>query len=194
MTRLDRSDRRDVATAIEHVIAAVPLARLLEVLQSFFLPLAQQLHSVLLFSDLRPVIESLFRNYKGTPLSEALCRLLPHAIESWKYHLAALAPQILDVSCSAYDETGLACYLWVAKACTSNLGNSDTPEGRAVFAIMVVVIQVVMVINKFIYLTEQEVADAQAKADKIALDCIVNLEATETPESIIVSTVSGEAR
>ncbi|TPX35653.1 hypothetical protein SmJEL517_g01960 [Synchytrium microbalum] len=185
MTRLDRSDRRDVAEAIGHVIAAVPLARLLEVLQSFCLPVAQQLHSVammgrpandpdaevkiilaaedqldvltvffqvvkpsaeippntphplvILLSDLWPVIKALFDNYKGTRLSEALCRLLRHAIESCKYHIAALTPQILDVLYTAYDETGLACYLWVAKACTANLGNPDTPEGRAVFAMI----------------------------------------------------------
>ncbi|TPX30121.1 hypothetical protein SmJEL517_g06243 [Synchytrium microbalum] len=50
-----------------------------------------------------------------------------------------------------------------------------------------------VVIKKFIDLSEQKVADAQAKADKIALDSIDDLEATETPESIILSTVSGEA-
>ncbi|TPX41814.1 hypothetical protein SeMB42_g05274 [Synchytrium endobioticum] len=50
-----------------------------------------------------------------------------------------------------------------------------------------------VVIKKFIGLSEQKVSDAQAKADKIALDAIEDLEAIETPESIILSTVSGEA-
>jgi translation initiation factor 3 subunit A len=49
------------------------------------------------------------------------------------------------------------------------------------------------VIKHFIFLSEEKVAHAQANAEKIALDAIEDLEATETPESIILSTVSGEA-
>ncbi|RKO91635.1 hypothetical protein BDK51DRAFT_20241 [Blyttiomyces helicus] len=49
-----------------------------------------------------------------------------------------------------------------------------------------------LVIKKFIELSENKVAEAQAKADKITLDAVDDLEASETPESIILSTVSGE--
>ncbi|CAG8603751.1 7774_t:CDS:2 [Paraglomus occultum] len=48
-----------------------------------------------------------------------------------------------------------------------------------------------LVIKKFIELSEEKVTAAQAKADKIALD-VDDLEASETPESIMLSTVSGE--
>ncbi|KAG0230030.1 eukaryotic translation initiation factor 3 subunit A [Actinomortierella wolfii] len=49
-----------------------------------------------------------------------------------------------------------------------------------------------LVIKKFIQLAEEKVQEAQAKADKITLDGLDDLEATETPESILLSTVSGE--
>lgn len=47
-------------------------------------------------------------------------------------------------------------------------------------------------IRKFIQLSEEKVQEAQAKADQITLDGLDDLEATETPESILLSTVSGE--
>ncbi|KAG2179100.1 hypothetical protein INT43_001950, partial [Umbelopsis isabellina] len=49
-----------------------------------------------------------------------------------------------------------------------------------------------LVINRFLELAEAKVTEAQAKADKITLDAIDDLEASETPESIMLSTVSGE--
>ncbi|KAJ3214257.1 eukaryotic translation initiation factor 3 subunit A [Dinochytrium kinnereticum] len=49
-----------------------------------------------------------------------------------------------------------------------------------------------LVIKRFIELSEEKVAEAQAKANQINLDTVEDLEATETPESIILSTVSGE--
>ncbi|CAM0136108.1 eukaryotic translation initiation factor 3 subunit A [Umbelopsis sp. WA50703] len=49
-----------------------------------------------------------------------------------------------------------------------------------------------LVINRFLELAEEKVTEAQAKADKITLDAIDDLEASETPESIMLSTVSGE--
>lgn len=49
-----------------------------------------------------------------------------------------------------------------------------------------------LVISKFIQLSEEKVQEAQAKADQITLDGLDDLEATETPESILLSTVSGE--
>ncbi|KAI9849684.1 MAG: eukaryotic translation initiation factor 3 subunit A [Sclerophora amabilis] len=55
-----------------------------------------------------------------------------------------------------------------------------------------------MVLKKFIELAEQKVTEAQAKADEVhstiesATSNIEDLEATETPESILLSTVSGE--
>ncbi|KAF9201553.1 eukaryotic translation initiation factor 3 subunit A [Haplosporangium sp. Z 27] len=49
-----------------------------------------------------------------------------------------------------------------------------------------------LVIKKFIQLSEEKVQEAQAKADQITLDGLDDLEATETPESILLSTVSGE--
>ncbi|RIA95923.1 hypothetical protein C1645_756334 [Glomus cerebriforme] len=49
-----------------------------------------------------------------------------------------------------------------------------------------------LVIKKFIELSEEKVTAAQAKADQIILDAIDDLEASETPESIMLSTVSGE--
>ncbi|KAI7868845.1 hypothetical protein BDF14DRAFT_1788296 [Spinellus fusiger] len=48
------------------------------------------------------------------------------------------------------------------------------------------------VINKLLELSEQKVAEARAKADQIAVESIDDLEASETPESIMLSTVSGE--
>ncbi|KAJ3157523.1 eukaryotic translation initiation factor 3 subunit A [Geranomyces michiganensis] len=48
------------------------------------------------------------------------------------------------------------------------------------------------VIKRFIEFSEAKVADAQAKADKISVDSVEDLEASETPESIILSTVSAE--
>ncbi|BFZ64435.1 eukaryotic translation initiation factor 3 subunit A [Saitoella coloradoensis] len=49
-----------------------------------------------------------------------------------------------------------------------------------------------LVVKKFIDLAEAKVQAAQAQAEKITLDAIEDLEATETPESILMSTVSGE--
>ncbi|KAJ3333517.1 eukaryotic translation initiation factor 3 subunit A, partial [Blyttiomyces sp. JEL0837] len=49
-----------------------------------------------------------------------------------------------------------------------------------------------VIIKRFIDLAEGKVSEAQAKADQITLDNVDDLEATETPESIIMSTVSGE--
>ncbi|KAF9436159.1 eukaryotic translation initiation factor 3 subunit A [Entomortierella beljakovae] len=49
-----------------------------------------------------------------------------------------------------------------------------------------------LVIKKFIQLSEEKVQEAQAKADQITLDGLDDLEAIETPESILLSTVSGE--
>ncbi|KAK4948811.1 eukaryotic translation initiation factor 3 subunit A, partial [Elasticomyces elasticus] len=55
------------------------------------------------------------------------------------------------------------------------------------------------VFRRFIELAEQKVAEAQAKADEVStaaesttLDNVGDLEAIETPESILLSTVSGE--
>ncbi|KAI9308345.1 hypothetical protein BJ944DRAFT_156433 [Cunninghamella echinulata] len=47
------------------------------------------------------------------------------------------------------------------------------------------------VVSKLLELSEQKVAEARAKADQIAVD-VDDLEASETPESIMLSTVSGE--
>lgn len=49
-----------------------------------------------------------------------------------------------------------------------------------------------LVIKKFIQLSEDKVAQAQAKADKITLDADDDLEATESPEDILLATVSSE--
>ncbi|KAI9007770.1 hypothetical protein DFJ74DRAFT_773295 [Hyaloraphidium curvatum] len=49
-----------------------------------------------------------------------------------------------------------------------------------------------MVIKRFVDLAEAKVMAAQSKADALAIDQIEDLEATETPESIMLSTVSGE--
>lgn len=49
-----------------------------------------------------------------------------------------------------------------------------------------------MVIKRFVDLAETKVMAAQSKADALALDTIEDLEATETPESIMMSTISGE--
>ncbi|CAO3614879.1 unnamed protein product [Cunninghamella echinulata] len=48
-----------------------------------------------------------------------------------------------------------------------------------------------IVVSKLLELSEQKVAEARAKADQIAVD-VDDLEASETPESIMLSTVSGE--
>ncbi|KAJ3220483.1 eukaryotic translation initiation factor 3 subunit A, partial [Clydaea vesicula] len=45
------------------------------------------------------------------------------------------------------------------------------------------------VIRKFIELAETKVTEAQSKADQLTLTTVEDLEATETPESIILSTV-----
>ncbi|KAK9477585.1 hypothetical protein V1514DRAFT_333309 [Lipomyces japonicus] len=49
-----------------------------------------------------------------------------------------------------------------------------------------------VVFKKFIDLSKAKVTEAQAQAEKITLDQIEDLEATETPESILLSTVSTE--
>lgn len=49
-----------------------------------------------------------------------------------------------------------------------------------------------LVIKRFIQLSEDKVAQAQVKADKITLDADDDLEAIESPESILLSTVSSE--
>lgn len=50
----------------------------------------------------------------------------------------------------------------------------------------------VTVVNKFIELSQQKFTEAQALAEKINLEAIDDLEATETPESILLSTVSSD--
>ncbi|KAK9459066.1 uncharacterized protein V1516DRAFT_687529 [Lipomyces oligophaga] len=47
-----------------------------------------------------------------------------------------------------------------------------------------------IVLKKFIDLSKQKVAEAQEQADRLAVDAIDDLEAGETPESIMLSTVS----
>lgn len=47
-------------------------------------------------------------------------------------------------------------------------------------------------IKRFIELSEQKVAEAQAQAQKITLDADEDLEASETPEDILLATVSSE--
>ncbi|KAK9469315.1 hypothetical protein V1512DRAFT_231632 [Lipomyces arxii] len=49
-----------------------------------------------------------------------------------------------------------------------------------------------VVLKRFIDLSKEKVNEAQEQADKIALDTIDDLEASETPESIMLSTVSTE--
>ncbi|KAF8471845.1 hypothetical protein BDZ91DRAFT_760468 [Kalaharituber pfeilii] len=49
-----------------------------------------------------------------------------------------------------------------------------------------------VVLKKFIELAEQKVTEAQEKAEQINLETVEDLEASETPESILLSTVSGE--
>ncbi|KAA8913279.1 hypothetical protein FN846DRAFT_930417 [Sphaerosporella brunnea] len=49
-----------------------------------------------------------------------------------------------------------------------------------------------LVLKRFIELAEAKVTEAQERAEQIALDQIEDLEASETPESILLSTVSGE--
>ncbi|KAI9336491.1 hypothetical protein DFJ73DRAFT_790600 [Zopfochytrium polystomum] len=56
----------------------------------------------------------------------------------------------------------------------------------------ITVTSIEVVIKRFIELTEVKVAEAQAKAEQITLDNVEDLEATETPESILLSTVSGD--
>ncbi|CCJ30992.1 unnamed protein product, partial [Pneumocystis jirovecii] len=49
-----------------------------------------------------------------------------------------------------------------------------------------------VVLKKFIDLVEEKVSEAQVHAEKLVLDAIDDLEASETPENIILSTVSGD--
>lgn len=49
-----------------------------------------------------------------------------------------------------------------------------------------------LVLRKFIDLAEAKVHEAQERAEQITLDAIEDLEASETPESILLSSVSGE--
>jgi translation initiation factor 3 subunit A len=49
-----------------------------------------------------------------------------------------------------------------------------------------------LVLKRFIELAEGKVTEAQERAEQITLDQIEDLEASETPESILLSTVSGE--
>jgi translation initiation factor 3 subunit A len=52
-----------------------------------------------------------------------------------------------------------------------------------------------VVVQKFISLSEQKVADAQAQAEKVTADAVADvddLEAIETPESILLGAVSGD--
>ncbi|EMR08937.1 hypothetical protein PNEG_02718 [Pneumocystis murina B123] len=49
-----------------------------------------------------------------------------------------------------------------------------------------------VVLKKFIDLVEEKVSEAQVHAEKLVLDTIDDLEASETPENIILSTVSGD--
>ncbi|KAI5804573.1 hypothetical protein EDC01DRAFT_686596 [Geopyxis carbonaria] len=49
-----------------------------------------------------------------------------------------------------------------------------------------------LVLRRFIELAEGKVTEAQERAEQITLDAIEDLEASETPESILLSTVSGE--
>ncbi|KAJ3343381.1 eukaryotic translation initiation factor 3 subunit A [Gonapodya sp. JEL0774] len=48
------------------------------------------------------------------------------------------------------------------------------------------------VITRFIELAESKVASAQARADAMTLETVEDLDATETPESVLMSAVSGE--
>ncbi|KXS17777.1 hypothetical protein M427DRAFT_54363 [Gonapodya prolifera JEL478] len=48
------------------------------------------------------------------------------------------------------------------------------------------------VIKRFIELAESKVTTAQARADAMTLDTVEDLEATETPESVLMSAVSGD--
>lgn len=50
----------------------------------------------------------------------------------------------------------------------------------------------VLVVNRFIELSEAKFQEAQAAAEKISLETIDDLEATETPESILLSSVSAD--
>ncbi|KAL2916805.1 eukaryotic translation initiation factor 3 subunit A [Polyrhizophydium stewartii] len=52
------------------------------------------------------------------------------------------------------------------------------------------VVTIELVIKRYIELAENKLAEAQATADKINLDAVDDLEASETPESILMSTVS----
>ena len=51
-----------------------------------------------------------------------------------------------------------------------------------------------LIIKRFVSLADQKVQEAQEKADKItiSLDDVDDLEATETPESILLGAVSGD--
>ncbi|KAH8155647.1 uncharacterized protein LAJ45_00657 [Morchella importuna] len=49
-----------------------------------------------------------------------------------------------------------------------------------------------LVLRRFIELAEAKVTEAQERAEQITVDAIDDLEASETPESIMLSTVSGE--
>ncbi|ORY80787.1 hypothetical protein BCR37DRAFT_380530 [Protomyces lactucae-debilis] len=50
----------------------------------------------------------------------------------------------------------------------------------------------VVVVNRFIKLSQQKFAEAQQQAEKLSLEAIDDLEATETPESILLSTVTAD--
>eukprot|EP00842_Homolaphlyctis_polyrhiza_P004880 jgi/Hompol1/5393/HPOL_004376-RA len=52
------------------------------------------------------------------------------------------------------------------------------------------VVTIELVIKRFLTLSEEKLTEAQAKAVKINLDAVEDLEASETPESILMSTVS----
>ncbi|KAH6561510.1 hypothetical protein BASA50_011220 [Batrachochytrium salamandrivorans] len=54
----------------------------------------------------------------------------------------------------------------------------------------VTIVAIEHVIKRYLELAEEKLAEAQAKAEKITIDAVDDLEATETPESILMSTVS----
>ncbi|RAL59497.1 hypothetical protein DID88_006610 [Monilinia fructigena] len=83
--------------------------------------------------------------------------------------------------------------IYFARACYALIGGTNISQNTNVGTIE-------LVLKKFIELAEEKVKNAQAKADEVqstldttaATASVDDLEATETPESILLSTVSGE--
>ncbi|TPX70051.1 hypothetical protein SpCBS45565_g02000 [Spizellomyces sp. 'palustris'] len=100
-------------------------------------PLSQPFPAASVMQEIWPVIDMLMNKYGSiSVVADAFARCCSYTMMSYKWDIVPILMQMMTRTVALFDQTGLACYLWVSWRCVRVYGNDEREEGKTVFGIV----------------------------------------------------------